>query len=212
MRMRVWLSVLAVWIAALPAYGIDEYHRMGVNLGFTEDGHHLSLSYHYRVWEYVGVGGSIGYWTDGDVIIDLLDAWSYDPSDPYDYYYEYRKWEKNKDRHISLFIEPSVLLTSPKLRVGSCGLGLTATPSVRFATTRHNSAIYMENGKPHTVRYRCGNVSFGIRGGLTFYVGALSLTAGYIVQYGDLWRRYTSRKRYEHRPVQGFFLELGASF
>lgn len=201
-----------MWLMALPVYGMDEYHHAGINVGFTEDGHNLSLSYHYRVWEYVGVGGSIGYWTDGNVISDLLDAWSYDPSDPYDYYYGYCKWERDEDRQISVFIEPSVMLTSPKLRVGSCGLGLTATPSVRFATTRHNSAIYMENGQPHTVRYRCGNVSFGIQGGLTFYVGPLSFTAGYMAQLGDIRRIYISRNHYGHHSVQGFFLELGAYF
>lgn len=198
----------------LPAYGVDEYHRAALNLGYTEAGYHLALTYHYRIWDYVGIGGSIGYWSDDavGVISDVLNVLSYDPDYTYDYYYDYGRRDRDDDRQISVFIEPSILLTTPRLRIGSCGLGLMAMPSVRFGTNRYNSDAYWENGQLKGIRYKCSNMHFGVQGGLTLYVAPLSFTVGYMAQLGDIRRIYISRNHYGHHSVQGFFLELGAYF
>lgn len=206
-RMLIMALAVSVSLPLMAVADAETDHRAGLNLNGFGDGYSLSASYHYRVCNYVALGGSIGFWSDG-AAVELLDMIFDDPGEPP--YSPYRYW--GEGRRFAGFLEPSVLLSSPILHIGSCGLGLTAIPSVRFSTTRHGYTGFMENGSWQNVRYRCSNISFGIQCGPTFYAGPLAITVGYMASTIDTFREYTSRHHYVRHTAQGLFLDVGFYF
>lgn len=210
----VVISALAT-APAVHAYDDDDdgqRHRVGMGLEVVDDYYGVGLSYHRMICPYIGVGGSIGMWSEisaGGLLDDLIydNPW-------YDYGYDYGYYEDCSDNDVALYIEPSIVLRTPPLfRIGECRFGLTAMPSVRFSTNYYcYTTCPAGNDSWNDLEYKCRPISYGLNASLSMRVSMIDFSVGYRISSLDVNRNYTSSYRFTREPVMGVFLEIAGYF
>lgn len=204
MKIR-FLQLLAALIFAIPGQAESQnYNRISLNADFMFDEIcSVGLSYHYMVGGYVGIGGTLGMWGEYGARMPYYD-------DELMEYYEghgiYR-----------LYLQPSVLITSPKLVDFGNGFGLNieAQAGVMFNTAFTYDCTYYEDGyDPETFEYRSKWISFNGKAGFAVRKDDFVVGIGYAVSTIDVKRKINGvgangYPNYEKQPLHGLYI-LGA--
>lgn len=213
------LLVLILLISAAPLMrgeNNDEYfthHRASVTGALTtSDTYQLQFSYHYMVWKYLGVGGSVGWWKnwyeDGR---PSGSNWSIDDDD-------------NKPGN--LYLRPSVILKSPAINIGQVPLSFYVEPGVMLGVPYQRVCIEKTSGLIVT-DYDYISTSKGqwcaidIHLGINADIGPCGFSIGYLMSNLDIYSQYRHlcydgvrfSKFYPKRSfMQGAYLTLSYNF
>lgn len=190
----------------------DEHHHVALNFIISPDVFSMGLGYHYMVAPALGLGGSIGFWSDPENMGSFInDTWFDDDDYYYDYYDHYYStdWE-----NVAFFFEPSILIRTPGIQLGGhCTLGLSVNPWFRISTNHYSSSWADIKGHYTEVPFKSRWWSVGCRVGPTLRVGPLAVTVGYELSNIDVDRRYRSSTRnYSTRLQHGVAVSIAGYF
>lgn len=215
---RLLAFVLLIYAASLMhgQSNSDEYftyNRASVTGALTtSDTYQLQFAYHYMVWKYLGVGGSIGWWRnwyeDGRA---SGPDWAIDDDD-------------NKPGNF--FLRPSAILKSPAIDIKEIALSLFAEPGVMLNIPYQRVCIEKRNGLIVTdydyVSTNKGQwLAVDIHLGINADIGPCGFSLGYMMSNLDIYSQYRhlsyngvsfSKFYPKHHFMQGAYLTLSYNF
>lgn len=188
-------------------------HRVSATGALTSsDCYQVQFSYHYMIWRYLGVGGSVGNWQNYFQNGHAHGAgWYVDDDDN-------KPW--------NLYLRPSVVLKSPALRIKGVDLSLYAEPGVMLnipyrrvcIESTHNSMV-VDYDYISTTGGQW--LAFDIHVGINVDIDPLGISLGYLMSNLDVYsqqrhlsyngvsfRNFYPKKRF----MQGAYLTLSYSF
>lgn len=161
----------------------------------SSDSWQLEYGYHYMFNKYIGVGGSIGWWSVYYVVgYASGNNWDLDSDDE-------KPW--------NMYMRPSIILKTPTLRLGQVDLGLYAEPGVMMNVPYSMAWIHQythwpeyENKKVSTNKGQWCAVD--LRVGVAVNFGPCGFSAGYMMSNFDVYsqRRHLS---YDGVPFSKFY-------
>ncbi len=214
------IGIFALLLTLLSGGGFSAYadaegdrNRIGFTGTLTSsDTYSFDVAYHYRLSEYVGIGGAVGRWANYyDEGRASGPHWSVDDDD---------------NRPSNYYLRPSVVLKTPGLRYRAATWSLYGEPGVMLNVPYQRVCIALTEHWPHT-DYTYVSTSRGqwfaveLRAGLNVDIELCSISFGYLLSNLDIYSQYRQlsyngvsfRDAYPVRGrMQGAFLSVAFNF
>lgn len=212
------IIALLLMSAKIKAENIKEddsftHHRASITGALTSsDCYQIQLSYHYMIWKFVGVGGSIGNWQNYYENGYASGAnWSIDDDDN-------KPW--------NIYLRPSLVLKSPSFRIKQVCLSLYAEPGIMLNIPY--SKVCIE--KTHNLQvvdydYISTNkgqwLAWDVHLGINVDAGPCGVSIGYLMSNLDVYSHFRNlsyngvsfREFYPKKLfMQGAYLTLSYNF
>lgn len=189
------------------------HHRFSISGTLTSsDTYSLEAAYHYMFWEYLGIGGALGHWSNW-----YDDGWA-----------SGTRWHIDDDdnKPSNLYLRPSVVVTSPALKWRQAYLSIYAEPGLMLNIPYQRVCIETtENwpAKDYDYISTTGGqwLAMDLRLGINANVGPCGISAGYMMSNLDIFSQYrhlsyrgiSFREFYHSKPfMQGAYLTLSYNF
>lgn len=162
------------------------HHRASLSGALTtSDSWQVDLAYHYMIFPYLGVGGSIGAW--GNYYLDGFPSGN--------------NWQiaSEDEKPSNIYLRPSIVLRSPALKIKAAYLGIYAEPGVMLNIPYHSAVIEHFTNWPAADYKRISTtdgqwLAFDLHLGVYLNVGPFGISAGYLMSNFDIYsqRRHLS--------------------
>lgn len=189
------------------------HHRFSISGTLTSsDTYSLEAAYHYMFWEYLGIGGALGHWSNW-----YDDGWASGTS-----------WHIDDDdnKPSNLYLRPSVVVTSPTLKWRQAYLSIYAEPGFMLNIPYQRVCIETTENWPakdydYISTTRGQWLAMDLRLGINANVGPCGISAGYMMSNLDIFSQYrhlsyrgiSFREFYHSKPfMQGAYLTLSYNF
>ncbi len=190
----------------------DNRHNLNFYGVLSPEAFSVGMQYHYMLNPYFGIGAGIGLWGDPDDMSELMYV-----DDYYGCYDCYPYYDDTDYDNIALFFEPSLLMRTKALHLGTMtSLGLEFNPWLRVSTHHYCDTSVPRSGVGSgtiDVAYRSRTVAVGVRLGPTLHIGSGQIGIGYEISNLDVDRRYNSGGHtYRRLPQHGVYFNIAFNF